>query len=111
MLSNLGDIFREIKADGCVEGIERVIPAYYWLEHHHAGQWSWEYEAFCRLGEVFRPSSIGSMESEVESVKWAYNALCIAHGCAHELIPVEGDEPEEEEYDKYHPVYGKYRDE
>ena len=79
-MTSLGDIFRTLKASGEVEGLEMIVPAYYWLEHHHAGLWSWEYEAFCRLGQTFRPG-IGSLDSEPEYIQDAYQTLC--QDCEH----------------------------
>lgn len=82
----LGDCFRVTKSSlwqGESQPIEQVVPVYYWLEHHHAGQWSWEYEALCRLGKVFRPGASG-FDGEFEDVREMYNELCAANGCDHD---------------------------
>jgi hypothetical protein len=79
--TSLGDVFRTIKQERLQEGIERIVPAYYWLAEHHCGQWSWEYEAQCRLGRVFSPGASwiqGGPEEEM------YEILCAANGCDHE---------------------------
>ena len=83
MVNNLGDAFRVVKPS--VEGIECIIPVYFWLEHHHTGQWSWEYEAFCRLGNTFSPGC-GGLDSNDELTKLAYNDLCDEHECDHERL-------------------------
>ena len=73
----LADIFRTIKplSDSTVD---RVEVAYWWLMHHHCGQWSQSYEDMCRLGKVYHPGAQRNPHNTT-----AYDALCDEAGCDH----------------------------
>lgn len=79
----LGDLFRTIKQHSH-NMLDRVEVAFWWLSHHHYGQWSQSYKDFCKLGRVYDPG----MTSGPNDVL-AYDACCEAFGCEHDDRMVE----------------------
>jgi len=75
---SLGEIFSVVKPLSA-STIDRVEVAYWWLMHHHQGQWSESYEDMCRLGKVYTP---GAHQNEPHNTI-AYDALCDAAPCRH----------------------------
>lgn len=76
---SLAEIFKTIRFH-TEDMFDRIEVAYWWLTHHHAGQWSQSYAAMCRLGKIYKP---GVWQSQPHN-HYAYNALCDAAGCDHE---------------------------
>lgn len=84
---SLADVFRIIKREAPYsDTFERIECAYWWLTHHHCGQWSQSYSDLCRLGNIYSP---GAMDCEIEyrvSRSHIYQAICEEVGCCPPLL-------------------------
>jgi hypothetical protein len=60
-----------------------IIEAHYWfLIHHHQGQWSERYERLCGMSQYFTPSPLHDGPTS-ENAQAIYDNLCDREGCVH----------------------------
>ena len=78
MTRTVAYLVREYGADE----FDASAACYLWLSHHHSGQSSEEYRELCKLGQMFRPSPLLTLQTASPEIQDLYGALCERADCS-----------------------------